>query len=484
MLSERDPSALFRSLSEEFRRYVLEQGSQLERELLVFPASEGGRLGQALFSHLSTGGFCTLVVTGRRDWDPRSHYHQAARFAARRGCTIRRAFLLPHRHCRHDPTLQEHIRLDLEAGIDTEIVYVGDLLSRLTLPIAESLEFGIWDDSVTCIGVFGQDGSSSAVAEWRVSARPEDIQTLFDIRKILDEQAERIGADDLKGDNAPDLEEPMITTAPMARELAPILCRGDHVSPGDCSWYHSVWQYLRIFDMVSTPTWHQEFYKSALGQILGQEPEPRILVSGTADYSMLAHVIWACQRAKASPRLVVLDLCETPLFLCKWYAKMMGFRVDTVAKDLFDFKSDNPFHIVASDAFLTRFSTKERDKVVRHWASLLLPGGHVVTTVRIEPGLSKESAVLATPEQADAFRRRAIQEARRWQGFLRCSPEEIANLAQRYAERMVSYSLLSQESVRNLFESQGFTVSRLDIAEVPGEMKGTVYAEVVARQEP
>ena len=477
-MSPRDPKALFLSLSEEFRRYLFEQRSQVDREFLVFPASQGDRLGQALFSRLTSGGFCTLVVTGRRDWDPRSHYHQAARFAARRGCKIHRSFLLPHRHCRHDPTLREHIRLDREAGIEIEVVYVGEVLSQLTLPLAESLEFGLWDEAVACIGVFGQEGAAGSVAEWRVTARPEDLQTLIDIRKILSEQAERLD-DEHAGTDAPDLEEPMITTAPIARELAPILCRGDHVSPDDCSWYHTVWQYLRIFDMVSTPTWHQDFYKNAFDEVLAGVDVSRVLISGTADYSMLAHVLWACERAGLSPAVTVLDLCETPLFLCKWYGKMVGAQVQTVVKDLLTFEDRDRFDLIATDAFLTRFSASDQGKVIRRWGMLLKPGGRVVTTVRIEPGLTKPS-VLATPDQADSFRRRAIQEARRWQGFLRCAPEEIANLAQRYAERMVSFSLGSEESVRSLFKDAGFSVTRLELAEVPGEMASTIYAEIVA----
>ena len=29
----------------------------------------------------------------------------------------------------------------------------------------------------------------------------------------------------------------------------------------DCTWYHSVWQYLRLLGLVSTPSWHDQFFK-------------------------------------------------------------------------------------------------------------------------------------------------------------------------------------------------------------------------------
>ncbi|MHB8388899.1 MAG: class I SAM-dependent methyltransferase [Acidobacteriaceae bacterium] len=193
---------------------------------------------------------------------------------------------------------------------------------------------------------------------------------------------------------------------------------------------------------------------------------------------MLAHVLWAFKNSATTPQITVLDLCETPLFLCKWYGKTLGVRIETTASDIFTYES-RPFDIIVTDAFLTRFSSDARREVVQKWRRLLSPKGTVVTTVRVECGLSK-SSIQATPDQADSFRRRALQEARRWQGFLSCPPNRIANLAQRYAERMTSYSLSSEDEVRSLFHDAGFNVKTLILTEVPGEMASTQYAEVVA----
>lgn len=476
---DHSPSHLFASLTTEFNCYLLKQKSQVERDMLVFPASEGDRLGQTLFSNLSKGGYCTLVVTGRRDWDPHSHYYEAARFAARRGCDIHRSFILPHRHLRHDANLQEHIKLDNDGGIHTHILYVGDLISTLALPLAESLEFGIWDDVVGCIGLSGDAGVTGEIQEWRVTVRDEVLQMLNDIRQILEENPALVISTSQEQNHSLDLEEPMITTAPIAHELAGVLCQGNHVSPEDCSWYHSIWQYLRIFNMVSTPTWHAKFYLDSLGQIAGDGNNHRVLVSGTADYSMLAHILWAYANSSKQPDVTILDLCETPLFLCKWYGKSVGVRVQTASADILTFQTNEPFDLIATDAFLTRFTPEERATVVRKWHELLRSQGFVVTTVRLEPGIS-HSRVCATPSEAEAFRRRAFQEARRWQGFIRSPAEQIANLSQRYAERMVSYSVGSQEEVLSLFTEAGFVVKRCDLNTVPGEMASTLYAEVVA----
>jgi hypothetical protein len=153
--------------------------------------------------------------------------------------------------------------------------------------------------------------------------------------------------------------------------------------------------------------------------------------------------------------------------------------VTTVVSDILKFDSVEPFDLIVTDAFLTRFPPEMRSQIVGKLGLLLRPGGKVVTTVRIETGLGAEYAV-ATPDQADAFRQRAMQEAQRWQDFLPLSPEVIANRAQRYAERMISFSIRSIDEIRQLFEDRSFRVDHLRTTVVPGEMASTTYAQIVA----
>lgn len=462
----------------ELNRYWSEVDGQADRQVLRFPPSHADRLGNTLFSRLRVGGVSTLLVTGHSGWDPAGHYYESCRAAARRGCNISRLFLLPHRHCRHDPHLLRHLDLDRAAGINVSTLFVGELISTFELPLTESLEIGLWDDAVACVALYGPSGAMAIPTEWRVSERPEDIERNRDILAALRSRAEIINLD------APiatlELEEPMVTTAPVVQTLAPVLCQGDHVSPSDCSWYHGIWQYLRIFNMVSTPTWHSEFYAAELGSLAKSGKFVKVLISGTADYSMLAHVLWAYKN-QAVPKVTVLDLCETPLFLCKWYAKLVGCRITTVSADIFNYVAEAPFDVVTTDAFLTRFRPEDRPGLISAWRSLLRPGGRVVTTVRIEEGLTAD-VVRTTPEQVAAFRAKALQEARRWQGFLGLTPEETAEQAARYAAQMVSYSFHSVDEIMLLFKSGGLTPVRVIKKDVPGEMKGTLYCEVVVER--
>jgi hypothetical protein len=102
--------------------------------------------------------------------------------------------------------------------------------------------------SLSTVADYGPSGVMAAPTEWRVSQRREDAERHRELFSELRSRAEAINID--APANALELEEPMVTTAPVVQTLAPVLCQGDHVSPEDCSWYHGIWQYLRIFNMV------------------------------------------------------------------------------------------------------------------------------------------------------------------------------------------------------------------------------------------
>ena len=139
---------LFSSLSSELGRYRQVVDTRSGGDVVTFPGIETDGLGRVLFSNLEKGGGCTHLVTGHRAWNCPSEFFESARAAARCGLKIERAFLLPARHFRHDPSLKEHVGLDLEAGIRTLVLYVGDVIASLAERSPESLEFGLWDGGV------------------------------------------------------------------------------------------------------------------------------------------------------------------------------------------------------------------------------------------------------------------------------------------------------------------------------------------------
>src|SRR5436190_7838783 len=102
-------------------------------------------------------------------------------------------------------------------------------------------------------------------------------------------------------------EEPLSESAPLARQKAAQLCRDG------CSWYHGLWQDLRAVGLAASPQYQADFFLKAFGRLAGRTRRQRVLVSGAADYSILAHVLWACDEQNIDADFAVVDRCETPL---------------------------------------------------------------------------------------------------------------------------------------------------------------------------
>ena len=285
----------------------------------------------------------------------------------------------------------------------------------------------------------------------------------------------------------------MLRSAPLLRELAPTFCTPGISDREPCDWYHGIWQYLRLFNMVSSPGWHAEFYLRELAAGLGDRQPPRVLVSGAADYSMLAHVA-----AAAGPREIdvhVADRCATALMACQWYGRETDLPVTVHEKDfsapdcatklLTASRSSagakrSAFDLVTTDAFLTRFTPAQAKQVVRTWSRLLRPDGRLVTTVRLH-ALDQPRHGGVTAEATD-FVLRFREFAAAWQTVLNVDIEPLLEAARSYALRMTSVNLGERADVVRLVEENGFQVLHDEVVEVAGEMRETGYLRLVARK--
>lgn len=471
---------LFSILNQYFRNERLVQDQAESRGVLNFSPKYVDSAGRLLFENLRFGGVATFVVPGRLEWNPESEYFAAARDAARRGCSITRLFLLPHRHFMRKQLLHHHWRLDRDAGIRLEFAIIGQDLGDITFLVSpNTLDFGLWDDEVVCYIYKARGGYGGQPEEWIVTRREEDIErakrTWNSLRSL---PRIEVTPEDILDEFA--LEEPLIQSAPLAAMLSEYLCQGDHMDSETCDWYHRVWQYLRILDLVSTPTWHSKFYLNWLCKDNFISKTRHVLISGTADYSLLAYVIQAF-RQKNMPDIHVLDMCATPLHLCRWYAKRSKVEITTFQKNIFDLPTHLSYDLITADAFLTRFSEKERPGLLSHWNKLLAIGGRVVTTARIEESQEiRPGPIGSTNNQIADFTNRAFELAQLWREFVQIDPVQLQEWAQVYASKMISYSLKSQEDVQSVFLDAGFTIDYFELVTVKGEMKPTTYARIVA----
>lgn len=173
------------------------------------------------------------------------------------------------------------------------------------------------------------------------------------------------------------------------------LCKNG-IMDEDCFWYHSIWQYLRLFNMVSSPTWHDKFYSEELTNALIRGEEQNILICGTADYSLLAYVLYAIKTSnQTNVNIYVLDTCKTPLYCCKWFAEKENIKIKTINVDILNYNKNNYFDLIGTDAFLTRFERKKVPQLIDKWYELLKENGKIITTVRIheKDELSKEQKI-------------------------------------------------------------------------------------------
>lgn len=282
----------------------------------------------------------------------------------------------------------------------------------------------------------------------------------------------------------------LVDAAPYAWELSRQSCRVDPATGDSCRWHHGLWPWLRLMNLNTSPERFAGFYAAAFARALAGRDSPRILVSGAADFEMLAQVEAACRRVGAAAELAVVDLCETPLALNRWYAERRGLRLATERGDILDCVADRPFDVVCSDSFLGQFPVEARERLVARWASLLKRGGSVITVNRLRPDADAASRVGFSGEQASAFVDRVRDAASELPELIRPSQAELAFEAARYTQHQGAWPVRSAAELEALFARAGFEVVAVQVAPIAGEAPrataptlagGALYARIEAR---
>jgi hypothetical protein len=303
------------------------------------------------------------------------------------------------------------------------------------------------------------------------------------------------------GQGEPHLTEPLLESARILYTMAPMTCRGDHVDPQGCAWYHGIWQYLRLFDMVSSPSWHSEFYQRALAESLAGDGPRRVLISGAADYSLLAYVFAAAKIVgKLDPaqlEIHVLDQCPTPLNACRWYARRFEFPLFIHERDILGKRQalvreicgssqveEKGFDLITTDAFLTRFPREQVDRVFDRWRALLKPGGRIVTTVRLhplEPRRRADDPRTGVPQDLVRFSLRLRERALGWRNLMGIDLDALVGAARTYTLKIVSTDIGDLRDVVSIARKHGFEPERggHETGEVSGELVPGHYARLI-----
>lgn len=286
--------------------------------------------------------------------------------------------------------------------------------------------------------------------------------------------------------------------------LASQNCSHDRVDDECCDWYHSAWQYLRAIDCVSAPQWHEPFYTDTFKEVVESKKEIKVLISGTADYSLLHIWVKLARQYLGSDKRIhvdVVDKCSTPLKICKWYMDDQVkdgveniISIDTNRQDLFFYSDEHlvEYDIVCADAFLTRFSDSKSASIVRIWNRMLKKGGKVITTVRISDKNSAQSEredFLEYQAKINTFLKRVTDGYRELNAELAAEEKEpldikernLKYLALQYIIKMKSHPQGGIKDIQKLFSEAKFKIDETSkVNKVKGEISETNYYQVVA----
>jgi SAM-dependent methyltransferase len=251
----------------------------------------------------------------------------------------------------------------------------------------------------------------------------------------------------------------LVLSASQARLLAPQLCRKDPISGDDCSWYHGLWQDLRLLGLAATAEQQADFFRNAFARFSGRSL--RLLISGSADYSILEHVLGALPKYQINAQITVVDLCETPLFFNRWYAEQAGCKIKTVQADIFNHRFEKPFDLICSHGFLSQFPPLRRAELVRQWSRLLSPNGTVLLINRVRPGPAGGETKFSE-KQGQQFCDLVSQKLQATPALEESDRALILARSVIYVQRLNGYSLPETE-LTDLFQQTGFRIDDFQI---------------------
>lgn len=267
-----------------------------------------------------------------------------------------------------------------------------------------------------------------------------------------------------------DLQALWLDTAPLALENSAEFCTqsigGNNLIAGhNCSIMHGSWQYLLLLGLTANPGRNLKFYRAHIARLAQERNLRRLLIAGCCDYTMLAIALSAFEDANITPDITVVDRCDTPLSLCRWFAKRYGCMIATEKTEILHYTAEAPFDLICTDGFLSVFTQDTRPDLIASWHALLKPGGYVVTTNNL--GGAEKNDTLPPKTVAGLCQKAA--DIRKKQGLeFDLSDEDLRRLAHDFFSRPRPKYVESAEALQALFLPDQFRLDRLEISEIDG----------------
>jgi len=244
---------------------------------------------------------------------------------------------------------------------------------------------------------------------------------------------------------------------------------------GDCLAYHRVWQYLRLMGLNTSIESDSGFIIENLCKLQEDGLAGKILLCGTADYGLLAHIDWASRLESSNPVISVMDRCATPLVINNWYAQKYNLTIKTVQRDILTGwpGQNGQFDVICTHNLLGFYDLSDRGRLLDQFFQLLKPGGKLLTVVRLRPAHNPVSGDTCIPTAVDvagivdrasrAFAENAINPS--------ISSAEFACYVREFVGKSKGYAIRSEVDFQAELGNHGFTLLVADQHSAPNPIR-------------
>jgi ubiquinone/menaquinone biosynthesis C-methylase UbiE len=255
--------------------------------------------------------------------------------------------------------------------------------------------------------------------------------------------------------------ESLHEAAAEAYALSSQLCRG-------CGDLHALWPYIRLTRASTGVETQQSSMQTELRGFFDRGLR-HVLIAGCQDTGLLALVARA--GAGHQIKITVLDICETPLELCRRTARRWSLPIDTLLRDLAELDIAAAFDLVLVHGTLHFIAADRRLEALKRMRRAMQSAGRLMLFFNTSRSAMAESGQYSAAEYGDLI----VSELKRLNVPL---PDSERTLRRRFDEhhrrRQARESAFSdRQDVELLLQSAGFKVERCQPVDVnmPGQMQ-------------
>lgn len=252
----------------------------------------------------------------------------------------------------------------------------------------------------------------------------------------------------------------------LALAVAPVRCR-------DCLNYHMLFPVYRHVGRVSTIFRDRLELIRRIGQLVAErcsagQQRVDILILGSADTQILATCAHAAlthaEKAFSRIHFTVLDICGTPLELCRDYAARHDLAISTREIDVTRSEEAFPADVIVLHSLLSHLPREAHLPLLQTCGRWLKPDGRVIFSTSIKTALSR-ARNRQRRDQADDLIKLSIESGEFEIG------EPIDVFLRRLKERPGQvYDFAGVEEVRNLFAGTDLAVLSFDEIRGPSQL--------------